>query len=141
VLPARRLVEGGVHVGLGSDVSGGPSASIFDACRTAVAASIALDEGTDPSKAAAARGRPGSRIDFREAFYLATAGGGEVLDLKVGKFAPGYRFDAISVDAMAPGGGVHVFDDMDDLQDVFQKIVYGATAANIRAVWVDGRRV
>jgi guanine deaminase len=141
VLPARRLVEGGVHVGLGSDVSGGPSASIFDACRTAVAASIALDEGTDPAKAASARGRPGSRLDFRGAFYLATVGGGEVLDLKVGKFAPGYRFDAIAVDTLATGGGIHVFDDIDDLQDVFQKIVYGATPANIAAVWVDGRRL
>ena len=141
VLPARRLVEGGVHVGLGTDISGGPSASIFDACRTAVAASIALDEGTDPAKSAASRGRPGSRIDFRDAFHLATVGGGEVLDLKIGKFAPGYRFDAIAVDTMAAGGGVHVFDDVDDLEDVFQKIVYGATPANIAAVWVDGRRL
>lgn len=141
VLPARRLVEGGVHVGLGTDISGGPSASIFDACRTAVAASIALDEGTDPARAAASRGRPASRIDFRDAFHLATVGGGEVLDLKVGRFAPGYQFDAIAVDTAAPGGGVHVFEDADDLEDVFQKIVYGATPANIAAVWVAGRRV
>jgi guanine deaminase len=39
VLPLRRVLERGVHVGLGSDIAGGGSPSILDNARHAVAAS------------------------------------------------------------------------------------------------------
>ena len=43
-------------------------------------------------------GVPASRIDFRTALWLATAGGAGALGLPVGRFEPGCDFDAMLVD-------------------------------------------
>ena len=141
VFPLRAALDKGVRVGLGTDISGGASPSILDNCRHAVNASRALEDGVDPALDAATRGRPDSRIDFRTAFWLATAGGGEALELPVGRFEPGYRFDAILVDTRRPGSNLMVWEDADSLEDVLQKIVYNAGRDDIRKVWIDGRVV
>ena len=86
------------------------------------------------------RGRPESRIDFRTALHLATAGGADVLDLPVGRFAPGCHFDAMLIDPDAPGGMIRRYDDLDTPEDVVQKIVFTASRPNITKVWVGGRR-
>ena len=113
---------------------------MFDVCRHAIAASRALEDGVDPACPATERGTAGSRIDFRHAFWLATTGGGEALDLPIGKFAPGYQFDAVAIDAGAPGSNIVIWDDIDTIEDVFQKIVYAATRSDIAGVWVAGRK-
>ena len=141
VFPLRAALDKGVRVGLGTDISGGASPSILDNCRHAVNASRALEDGVDPALDAATRGRPDSRIDFRTAFWLATAGGGEALELPFGRFEPGYRFDAILVDTRRPGSNLMVWEDADSLEDVLQKIVYNAGRDDIRKVWIDGRVV
>ncbi len=141
VFHLRAALRKGVHVGLGTDISGGPSASLFDASRTAILASCMLETGVDARTARAARGGVAeARIDFRTAFHLATAGGGEALDLPVGLFAQGYRFDAIRIDAEAAAGGIRLWD-FDRGEQILQKIIYGATRANVAGVWVDGRAV
>ena len=139
--PLRQALAKGVRVGLGTDISGGPSASMFDNCRMAVTASRMLEDGVDPEVPPDRRGRQDTRIDWKTAFHLATAGGAEILDLPVGAFAPGRQFDAIVVDTSAPLGTIRVFDDLDDPERVLQKIIYSASRANIRDVWVAGRRV
>jgi len=103
--------------------------------------SRALEDGVDSALEASERGRPGSRVDFRTAFWLATAGGGEALELPVGRFAPGYRFDAMLVDTRRPGSNLVVWQDADSLEDVLQKIVYNVGREGIRKVWVQGRLV
>ena len=97
VFPLRTALEKGLHVGLGTDISGGPSASLMENARMTVTASRMLEEGVDADKPAAARGRPQNRVDFRTAFWLATMGGAIALDLPVGCFAPGRQFDAMLV--------------------------------------------
>ena len=139
--PLRQALAKGVRVGLGTDISGGPSASLLDNCRMAVAASRMLDDGVDPALSRQARGRGDARVDWKTAFHLATAGGADVLDLPIGCFRPGRQFDAIVVDTAAPLGSLRTFDGVDDLESVLQKIIYGASRANIRDVWVAGRRV
>jgi guanine deaminase len=140
VFPLRRALEKGVHVGLGTDISGGPSETMFAACRTTVQSSRMLEEGVDAAQPAGVRGVPGSRIDLVTAFHLATAGGGLALDLPIGQLAPGFRFDAMAVDTAAPEGGIRLFGETaPDL--ILEKILYGATRANIAAVWVDGQKV
>jgi guanine deaminase len=140
VFPLRAALAKGVRVGLGTDISGGPSASMFESCRMAVAASRLLEEGVDASLPPGRRGRGGSRIDFRDAFYLATAGGGDVLDMPVGRFAPGQHFDAMLIDPDASAGTIRL-DDQDEDEDVLQKILFTASRANIGSVWVGGRAV
>ena len=141
VFPLRRALEKSLRVGLGTDISGGPSASMLDSARYAITASRALEEGVDPTAPGEKRGTAQSRIDFRQAFHLATAGGADVLDLPVGQFTPGYQFDAILIDTDAPSAPILIEDDMDSLDDVLQKIVNSATRANIAATWVSGAMV
>jgi len=140
VFPLRAALAKGVRVGLGTDIAGGPSASILDACRMAVAASRLLEDGVDAELSPDRRGRTRSRIDFGLALHLATAGGADVLDLRVGRFEPGCHFDAVLVDPAAPGGTVRLYDDLDTLPDIVQKIVFTASRPNIATVWVGGRR-
>jgi guanine deaminase len=65
---------------------------MFESCRQAIAASRALEAGVDPTRPTGERGRASSRSDFRQALWLATAGGDEVLDLPVGRL---YLFSAL----------------------------------------------
>lgn len=141
VFPLRAALAKGLRVGLGTDISGGPTASMIEAQRMAIAASRMLETGVDPALPPERRGRPGSRIDFDTAFHLATAGGGDVLDLPIGLFRPGFHFDAILVDPDAPGGTMRVWEDIDSDEDALQKIVYTASKANLAAVWIGGRAV
>lgn len=137
VFPLRHALEKYLHVGLGTDISGGPSASMFEACRTTVQSSRLLQDGVDPALPAEQRGRPGSRIDLVTAFHLATAGGGIALDLPIGNLAPGYKFDVVAIDTTVGAGSIRLFD-LTDPQAIFEKIIYGATRANIVTVWIDG---
>ena len=111
VFPLRRAIEKGLHVGLGTDISGGPSASLLENCRMAIAASRMLEDGVDARLPPEGRGQADSRIDWKTAFHLATAGGAKALDLPIGRFEPGNYFDAIAVDTEAPDGTVRLFDD------------------------------
>jgi guanine deaminase len=140
VFPLRRILDAGVHVGLGTDIAGGASPSVLENARHAVINSRLLEAGVDARVKRTERRQPGSRIDALTAFWLATAGGGIALDLPVGLFAPGYQFDACVLDAAAPGSNLQVADD-DPPETVLQKVIYGASRANISQVWVANRQV
>lgn len=137
VFPLREALARGLRVGLGTDISGGPIGTVWEAARMSVAASRMLDTGTDPDRAAPDRGRAGARIDIATAFHLATRGGAEALGLDVGSFEPGMRFDAIAIDPAAPLGQIVTHGDTPPLQ-LLEKIIYGATKANVAGVWTDG---
>ena len=47
----------------------------------------------------------------------------------------------VSIDTAHPEGTIRLFADRDDHEAVLQKIIYGASRANIAEVWVGGRRV
>ncbi len=140
VFPLRRILEAGVHVGLGTDIAGGASPSVLENARHAVINSRLLEAGVDSRLSRTERRRPQSRIDAVTAFWLATSGGGIALDLPVGQFAPGYQFDACVLDAAAPRSNLQV-GDQDLPETVLQKILYGAARANITQVWVANRQV
>jgi len=140
VFPLRRMLEQGVHVGLGTDISGGASPSILENVRQAVIASRSLESGVDPRLRRASRRSPGSRIDAATAFWLATAGGGIALDLPIGLFREGYQFDAVVLDGQTPDGNLRL-EASATPEDLLQKIVYHATRADIKEVWVANRRV
>lgn len=140
VFPLRHALEKHVHVGLGTDISGGPASSMFEACRTTVQSSRILQDGVDPALPASERGRANSRVDLVTAFHLATAGGGVALDLPIGILAPGYKFDLVAIDTTVRDGSIRLFD-LSDPKAIFEKIIYGAARANIAAVWIDGATI
>lgn len=85
--PIRAFLDAGIRVGLGSDISGGHTLSIF---RTMVYAIQA-------SKMHYQRDRNHPFLTLSEAFWLATKSGGSVFG-RVGSFEPGYEFDALVID-------------------------------------------
>ncbi len=125
VLPVRTILDEGLRIGLGTDIAGGHSPSMLASARVAVTASRVLD-----------RAVPGSAIGVADAFWMATAGGGEALGLPIGQFRPGFEFDAIAVDAR----GLTRFG-LDSPADLFEKIVRRAGRAEIGRVWVRGRDI
>lgn len=88
IAPIRKYLSLGIDVGLGSDVAGGESESIFRAISDAVQVSKLYWRLVDSSC---------SPLSFEEAFYLATVGGGSFFG-KAGSFEPGYEFDAVVLD-------------------------------------------
>lgn len=139
IFPLRAALEKGLRVGLGTDISGGPSGSLLDAQRQAIAQSRWLESGVDPDLPAKSRSSRGaSRIDFRDAFFLATAGGGDALRLPVGRFVEGASFDALVIDPAAPHGSLRLYDELDRGEGILQKTIYTANERNIAEVFVAG---
>ena len=88
IAPTRKYLEFGLRLGLGSDIAGGSSLSMFRAMTDAIQCSRLywrlIDQSAEPLK-------------VEEAFYLGTMGGGEYFG-KVGSFLPEYEFDAVIID-------------------------------------------
>ncbi len=91
VAPVREFLKRGIKTGLASDVSGGAHIDMFRIITDAIQASKLRWRLQDNELEA---------LSAVEAFYLATAGGGEFFG-KVGRFEQGYEFDAVVIDDMS----------------------------------------
>ncbi len=91
IAPVRAFLDKGLRVGLGSDVSGGSSESIFRVMADAVQASKMYWRLVDQSK---------KSLTLEEVFYMATKGGGSFFG-NVGSFEDGYELDALILDDSA----------------------------------------
>ena len=58
VFPARKALDRGLQIGLGTDIAAGANPGILHSCQMAVTASRALEDGVSPGLPAAARGAP-----------------------------------------------------------------------------------
>jgi guanine deaminase len=127
IAPIRKYLDLGLRIGLGSDVAGGHSDSIFRAITDAIQVSKMyfrmVDEAYKP-------------LVFSEAFYLATKGGGEFFG-KVGSFEDGYEFDAVVMDdsILPHPQGL-------SLAERMERAVYlGLDEKNITAKFVAGQKI
>lgn len=164
----RDMLDRGVKVGLGTDMSGGYSASILEVARQALLVSRYVSLEVTKERGAQVGER--YKLSVEEALYLATRGGAEVVGLggRVGAFEVGMEFDAQLVClAHVPGeekpgeassdevaetaeladyslpdeyGPVDLFG-WEPWPDVVAKWVYTADDRNVGAVWVKGRLV
>jgi len=91
IAPVRRYLEQGIRIGLGTDVAGGTSESMFRAVTDAIQVSKLYWRLVD---------RTAKPLTFPESFYLATKGGGAFFG-KAGSFEEGYAFDAVVLDDSA----------------------------------------
>lgn len=124
--PVRRYVEEGILVGLGSDVAGGTSLSIFRAMAEAVQVSkmryACMDDRLKP-------------LSVEEVFYMGTKGGGAFFG-NVGSLEEGYRFDAVvlddwnlrSVRRLTP-------------KERLERIIYLGDDRNVLSKFVEGERL
>ena len=141
VFPTRRAQGLGVHVGIGSDVSGGAHPGLLPQCAMAVTVSRMFDDGVDAALATERRGVPGSRIDTVSAFHLATKGGADLLGAPLGLIEKGRSFDAIVVDLDRPLSPLRAWTGIDNEERIFEKIVRLAAPADISRVFVAGQTV
>jgi guanine deaminase len=134
----RKLLEKGIEIGLGTDVSGGYSPSILEAARQALLVSrhVAM-EGDDNSK-----------LSIEEVLYLSTRGGAQVVGLekKIGGFEVGMEWDAQLIGLgqvesdEADLGPVDIFG-WESWPETIAKWVFNGDDRNTLAVWVKGRLV
>lgn len=134
VLPVRRLLTLHNKLGLGSDISGGYTPSLFHNARQAVKSSQQLTDGVDNQVPAGQRGVAKSRITMANAFYLATRGGAQSLHLKTGVIQEGFAADLQVVH-------MHRFLMPLTNADIFQRLMYQTEQSDIRRVLVGGRQV
>ena len=127
IAPIRKYLDIGLNIGLGSDIAGGHSDSIFRAITDAIQVSKMyfrmVDETCKP-------------LVFSEAFYLATMGGGAFFG-KVGCFDEDYTFDAVVLD-----DSVLPHPQSLTLAERMERAVYlGLDEKNITAKFVAGQKV
>ena len=126
IAPVRRYLDQGLKVGLGTDVAGGSSASVFRAMADAIQVSKLRwrlqDESLKP-------------LTFTEAFYLGTKGGGSFFG-KVGSFEADYEFDALVLN----DSGLRHPQPL-SLQERLERFIYLADERHIEAKYVAGKKV
>ena len=127
IAPIRKYLDKGLNIGLGSDIAGGHSESIFRAITDAIQVSKMYFRMVDESF------KP---LVFSEAFYLATKGGGAFFG-NVGSFEAGYEFDAVIMD-----DSVLAHPQALNLAERMERAVYlGLDEKNILAKYVKGRKI
>lgn len=123
----------GLRVGLGTDVSGGSSLSMLDAMRQAMTCSKALSF-FQPNEA-----QDRQPLSIKEAFYLATLGGAEALNIPTGSITPGKSWDALLVDVnsnrMLPSMS------NSSLSNMLERFVMCGDDRNVLQVYIQGKRV
>jgi guanine deaminase len=140
IAPVRRFLQGGVSVGLGTDVAGGAHTSIFRAMADAIQVSklrkaLVAEEDVP--------------LSLEEAFYLGTAGGGAFFGTTgapgsvppgafgaAGSFAPDYDFDALVIDDTNIAAPFEM-----SIRERLERVVYLSDDRNITAKYVRGNRV
>lgn len=88
IAPVRKYMDKGLELGLGTDVAGGFSISMFRAISDAIQVSKLRWRLVDQSLKA---------LNFNEAFYMATKGGGKFFG-NTGSFEEGYDADILVLD-------------------------------------------
>lgn len=130
--PVREILDLDIAIGLGTDMSGGYSASILDAARLTCSVSRhRVIHGSDGKV----------MINVAEALYMATLGGARVcqLDQRLGNFATGKFFDALVVDlSRERKGRVDIFDGESD-EKCIEKWVFNGDDRNITRVYIAGK--
>lgn len=127
IAPIRKYLDLGLNIGIGSDIAGGHSESMFRAITDTIQVSKMyfrmVDEKYKP-------------LVFSEAFYLATKGGGAFFG-KVGSFEEGYEFDAVVLDDNVLSHPQEL-----TLAERMERAVYlGLDEKNITAKFVAGRQI
>ena len=126
VMPLRKYLDMGMHVGIGSDVSGGHTLNMKEH----------IVEAIHASKCYHSVHRESAPLSTSEAFYLATKGSGCFFG-KVGSFEEGYDFDALIIDDT---NLLHE-KQLDTLQERLEKFIFTGTVDNITNRYVKAKKV
>lgn len=132
VMATHKILAKDVKVGMGTDISGGFDPSIYQNIRQAIMSSRMLEDGVDSQLAPEVRGQESSAITAKNAFYMATIGGAESLNLTTGQIKEGYAADLQVVHTKYPTFG------RQKPEETFEKVMYQTTASEIDHVMTQG---
>lgn len=127
IAPMRKYLNEGMKLGLGSDVAGGHTESMFRAISDTVQVSKLYLRVIDQNA---------PFVTFPEAFWLATKAGGEYFG-KVGSFEAGYEFDAVVLD---DSGYPHP-QEMTVQQRMERAVYMSMDITGLQAKYVQGKQV
>lgn len=132
VMPLARFLGAGLSVGLGSDVSGGPDASLFSVMRVGAYAQMARRSFV---------GQEGAILDPLDWLRMGTLEGARALGLGdvIGSLEVGKEADLIAVDPAFVAAVPGAYDD--DPADLMSRLIFRAHPDMVRAAWVRGRRL
>jgi guanine deaminase len=138
----EHLRRKGLKVGLGTDVGGAYSSNMLPVVRAAVFGNRTMDFVSFDRSTATLPVFPDHKdpvIDFKFAFYLATLGGAQALniDSQIGSFEVGKQFDALLIDCNKENQAFDYWKE-DQIDIIFEKWVNAGDDRNIIAVWVQG---
>jgi len=145
IAPMRRILEAGVPAGLGSDVAGGTSCSIFRAMSDAVQVSKLRNPLLGVNEKA---------LTMEEAFFLGTKGGGGFFGKSgmgfCGSFEQGFEFDALVINDMAPEANAPQANAPQanapeapfslSVRDRLERAIYVCDSKHIRAKYIRGKQ-
>ncbi len=126
IAPIRHYLDEELHVGLGTDIAGGFSRSIFRAMADAIQVSKLYFRHVDQTK---------QPLSLAEVFYMGTMGGGEFFG-RVGSFLPEYDFDAVVIDDSGLDSVVGM-----NLAERIERVVYMPDLCSVSAKYVAGERI
>jgi guanine deaminase len=137
-LDSRKVINEGVKLSIGTDVSGGYSPYVLANIRGAIHNSSIHYVNSD----AIGTNKPNTTLTWKEAFYLATVGGSQVVGMedKLGNFKVGKNFDALVIDPFANDSPVDIFS-VDTIEQILEKFIFNGDDRNISEVYVQGRKV
>ncbi|CAB4392869.1 unnamed protein product [Rhizophagus irregularis] len=142
VCNVRQLLDEGIKVGLGTDLSGGYSKSILNAIRNAnIASRVVFMASSKVDDKPLNKSFP--HLTLPELTYLATMGGAELVNLDkiIGNFLIGKEFDALLIDPDACQSPLDIFDDLEDIERIFEKFIFLGDERNLKSVYVKGKKV
>lgn len=126
IAPVRHYMEQGQKVGLGTDVAGGYSLSVFRAMSDAVGVSKLYWRYVDGSA------KP---LSASEAFYLGTKGGGSFFG-KCGSFEEGYAADFVVLDDKALPHPQSL-----TVAQRVERMIFLSEDTHIQAKYIEGERI
>lgn len=128
--PTRKILNKGIDIGLGTDISAGYSPSILEVARHAhmVSRHLSKHENNDSLK-----------LSIVECLYLATMGGAHVMGLQdtIGSFDVNKQFDSQFIDLTARNSPIDLFP-WEKQTEKLEKWFFNGDDRNVITVWVGG---
>jgi guanine deaminase len=128
IMPFRKYFDSGIDIGLGTDVAGGYSLSMFNEMKEAVENSKYADLYCDVAPP----------MTLPEAFYAATLGGAKVLsmDKEIGSLEKGKKADFLIIDYLK-----YKKSNFLKPRQILSKLIYRGDASVVQKVFVQGKQV
>lgn len=135
IMPFRKYQKMGLNIGLGTDVAGGYSLSMFNEMKEAIENSKYLFLFS--------KGKDGPQMTIEEAFYLATLGGAKALsmDKKIGSLEKNKKADFLiidykKIDPMGEKSNLY-----NSPLQILSKLIYRGDKSTVKHAYIDGKKI